>query len=164
MAKKSQSLQEEPNLKKRIMNRLSIAKVGDVITYHELSTLIGKNVQKEGYHICICARWSALEKYRILFSPIINVGLKRLSESEIARSGDYGADRLHGMAIKELKKLHLGVSNFQGLSFDDKVEFRTHETTFESCQKLTDKNTMSELEKNVRRLKGRKVTIVFTVK
>jgi hypothetical protein len=63
---------------------LSEADVGDTITYKELSRQLGVDVREKGRGYITRARAKLMREARIVFDPIPTVGLKRLSDAEIA--------------------------------------------------------------------------------
>lgn len=64
-----------------IENRLRSAAVGDVVTYEDLSTLLGRDVRQFCRSSITSARHT-LEGEAIFFDTIANEGLKRITESE----------------------------------------------------------------------------------
>ncbi len=66
-----------------IANRLELVETGEVVTYVELTKLIGKNVQGEGRSTLESARRFVLREHRRVFGVVLNEGLKRLSNDEI---------------------------------------------------------------------------------
>lgn len=55
--------------------------IGQVVTYAELSALIGRDVRKAGYGNLTTARAKALQENQMVFGTVQNVGLQRLDDS-----------------------------------------------------------------------------------
>lgn len=67
-----------------LYRRLIQASVGEVITYDELTALIGRNVRpkEKGYANLYTAKKRALNENQIVFGPVQGVGIKRLDDAE----------------------------------------------------------------------------------
>jgi hypothetical protein len=106
-----------------LYNRISSAKPGEIITYAELSEIIGKRVQAPGagYGYLRTAIKRALSNDGLVFSAVRNEGIKRLTDEENAQSTGSQAinkiRRLSGVAIKKVTSV-----DFAGLSNDAKTK------------------------------------------
>ena len=72
---------------KRLCLLLESSYVGQLVTYKELSTAIGKDVQTEGRSILNSARRIVQRELSYVFGTVANQGLKRLSDVEIVQTG-----------------------------------------------------------------------------
>ena len=72
----------------QVIARMKRAKEGEIIPYEELDVIIGMGTrpQHEGYGYQYTARNVLERDHKIVFEAIDNVGLKRLSAEEIAKS------------------------------------------------------------------------------
>lgn len=71
-----------------IMERLDTASIGDVVTYDELSGIIGRDVMT-CYHLTVTAR-RRLQATKKVFAAVPSVGFKRLDDSQkVAMGGSY---------------------------------------------------------------------------
>ena len=75
-----------------LLQRLLQAKVGEVITYRELNSAIDRDVQREANPFLQSAMRAALRQMMV-FSTIRGVGVKRLTDRELAGIGE--ATRQH---------------------------------------------------------------------
>jgi len=62
-------------------------KIGDILTYQQLSELISKDVQTEARAILVSARRITQRELGYVFGTIHGHGLKRLSDVEIVQTG-----------------------------------------------------------------------------
>jgi hypothetical protein len=96
---------------KWLIDRGRRLQVGEVVTYEELSKLIGIDVREEGRGALRSARNILLRDEQIVLDSVPNVGLKRSSDSEIVQSA--GAQR----GVQRLT----AVADFDRLSDADKL-------------------------------------------
>lgn len=100
---------------------LLAADVGTVIEYTVLSAAIGRNVQTDARHIMESARRRVLKSHRMVFEPVIDVGLKRLDDAGIVSLGPAYTGRIHNMARRGAQKL-TAVQHFDELPNELKLE------------------------------------------
>lgn len=112
----------EVSLATRLLyERLKELAVGEVASYKELSQICGRNVQEDGVGLLNSARNICLREHQIVFSPIINEGLKRLSDSEIVRGADADIGRIRRAAKKGMRKL--ACASYKNLEDAEKNSF-----------------------------------------
>jgi len=104
-----------------LVERLKQSAVGDVVTYAEMSTLVGRNVQGDGYSAMASARRICQREERMVFEVIRNEGLKRLNDSGIVATGGVNLKRLGRQARRGVKTLAC-VTDFDALPPDQQVE------------------------------------------
>ena len=68
---------EESPLRRQLMERLRRAAPAQIVTYSELSALIGEDVQRHARHLQDSARRGLLREH-LVFTAVTNQGLKRL--------------------------------------------------------------------------------------
>ena len=113
-----------------LAKKLSESNHGDFIPYSDLSVIIARNVQDEGYSALTTARRVVLRENGLIFSPVIDKGLHCMTEEEVAMSGEYGILKIKRIAHREKKKLHLGVKDFDKLSNEAKIKHNTAASVF----------------------------------
>jgi hypothetical protein len=98
-----------PSIDTRLIADYLMASEADLIPYDELSKLIGKNVQGDGYGYLLAARRIVLREKSFVYRPVKNLGLKRLTNLETAKLMDRfdHVRRTHKTAVKELKTVDL---------------------------------------------------------
>lgn len=89
------------------------AKVGDLITYDELSKAIGRNVRVFAMPSLRSARRGVFSSKQFVFGVETGVGLRRLNDSQIVDTTESDRARMRRAANRSIKKL--GVVNFAEL-------------------------------------------------
>lgn len=92
---------------------------GQVVRYGDLSRLIGRDVQRSGRHALVGAR-RVLQREAMEFEAVAGVGIKRLSDSEIARLATPVIKHIGRAARRGLRRLS-SVRDFASLPNEDKV-------------------------------------------
>lgn len=91
---------------KKLSSRLGLVKPGDLITYQEMSSLIGRDVQDGSNRIALLrARQRALEEHGVYFITEINVGLRRATNEETSKSAERDFKSIRRKAGKVKKRL-----------------------------------------------------------
>lgn len=94
-----------------IENRLRSTAVGDLVTYAELSKLLGRDVREFCTSNVHSAR-NTLVGESIFFDCISNEGYKRLDNNEAANAADHYRDRITSTANR-------GIRHLRHVPFDD---------------------------------------------
>ena len=84
---------------------LEEAKVGDTITYDEMSKAIGRDVREFARSALGTARQGVLREKKFVFGVEATVGFVRLNDSQIVSSSESDRRRLQRTAKKSLTKL-----------------------------------------------------------
>ena len=81
----------------------------ELITYEELSAVIGQNVQGKARCYLLSARKIALREKGMVFRPVRNIGIKRLNQIEVAKLEDrfHHVRRTHKQTIREMKTVDI---------------------------------------------------------
>ena len=106
-----------------VLKRITETTDGDFISYSELSSLIGGDIQNEKRHHLDSARKIAKDE-GIVFGVIINKGIKRLNDQEKVQEGYRGIEQVRRKAIKSAKTLAC-VENFDLLSTELQIKHNT---------------------------------------
>lgn len=106
-----------------VENRLRNTEPGDVVTYDELTTLLGRDVRAFGIGNVATAR-KTLVGESIFFDTIPNEGYKRLDTEEACSASKHYVRRVKSAARRGM--VHLQHVPFDGLSDDGK---KVHLTT-----------------------------------
>ncbi|MAT51520.1 MAG: hypothetical protein CMK32_10095 [Porticoccaceae bacterium] len=101
-----------------IESMLKAASVGQLITYDEISTAIGRDVRKHASSSLVTARRSLLLECGIVFGVERGVGLKRLDDEEIVDTTESDRVRILRASKRTLDKL--SVVKFDSLPEDYK--------------------------------------------
>jgi hypothetical protein len=112
----------EVSIDTQILERaLLLVGVGDVVTYAQLSGVISRDVQEEARHHLASARRRVLRGHRMVFEPVMNVGLKRLDDAGKIAAGRWHIKRSRNQAKFAQVKVS-AVDDFDALPNNLKVE------------------------------------------
>jgi hypothetical protein len=133
-----------------IERKLLEVEVGETITYAELSEHIGLNVQEpnaRGYLYSAMRR--LLNNDQIVFDCVRGVGVKRLSDEEIAKGiGSKYLKSLRAKTKKANKKL-TSIQDFENLSNEAKVSHNTALSFLGFFQHMTKNRNVRKIEDKV---------------
>jgi hypothetical protein len=130
-----------------LLSRLKAAKVGDVVTYAELSELVGRDVQKTSRYILEAARrWA--KKERVIFGVVTGQGLKRLDDIGKVRAGSGMMDKIRRTSRRAAQTL-ASVENFDSLPNDMKIQHNMSMSIFGVIQQATSRKTQDRIAEKV---------------
>lgn len=98
-------------------------KVGEVVTYQQLSQTIARNVTREAQAALHTARGIVQREDRMVFDAVRGVGLKRLNDEEIVDLSDKARDHIRRTSRRTAKKLTC--VDYDGMSRDKQVKHNT---------------------------------------
>jgi hypothetical protein len=137
-----------------VLKRLLLAMIGDVITYAELTQLIGRDIRNGAYGCLVTARRRALNDERFVFRAIPNIGLKRLNDSEIIDTHQPAIAHIRSTMRKSAKEL-VSVQNFDSLPNEKKIQHNTALSVFGVLQEFTRPKTIASIESKVSEAQAR---------
>ena len=130
-----------------ILARLKSAKPGDVISYNEMSELIGRNVQKEARYIMETARRHA-KKDRIYFGVVTNEGLQRLDDSGKVKAGSGMLGKIRRTSRRAAQTL-AAVENFSELPNELKIAHNTALSVYGIITQATSRRVQEKISARV---------------
>ena len=129
-----------------IYERLSTANPGDVVTYEELSQTIGiPSQQRPKAHLIVTARRKSQRDDGKVFAAITNVGLKCMTDSEIATSGEVDRKKIRSASKRGIKRISC-VKDFGALSNEDKIAHNTSMSMLGAIHQGVSYQSMKRLE------------------
>lgn len=132
----------------RIRDHLARVAVGEVVTYEMLANGVRADVQREGRHALRSAR-RMLEDEKIAFDVIVNVGLRRLTDKELASMGGGAFVRIRGVAARTIRKMECAAVD--KLSNDDRVRLHATVSHLGAIQQFSSSPTAARIEQKVRK-------------
>lgn len=102
-----------------LYDRLRNLQVGEMVSYAELSEIVGQDTQGEGRGALNSARRLALRDHDIVTDAVKNVGIKRLSGSEVVQSATATFSRVRRLAQRGARRL--AAARDEGLSTEEKA-------------------------------------------
>lgn len=106
-----------------LLQRLLKAKVGDVLTYKELNGVISRDVQRDA-NPCLQSAMRAALRQQMVFSTLRGIGVKRLTDRELAGIGEAARQHIARSARVAMKKM-THVQDFKALTNDEKIRHNT---------------------------------------
>jgi len=105
---------------KALADRLRHIQVGETIEYSKLDAELMLETRGDARHAMRSAR-KILLREGIRFDTVKGVGLKRMTDSEIAKSGSRSVRLVNAMAKREVAKMS-AVANFDALTNEEKIQ------------------------------------------
>jgi len=139
----------------RILRRLEASEIGETVTYQELGLLIGMDVRPNnpGYSKLTTARRALLREKGYVFGPVMNVGVKRLNDSEIVDDTQNGVRRVRRLATRQ--EMKLASINDEKLSDTDKVRSNCLRTLLAFTREAFSKKRVERIENKVKENQAR---------
>lgn len=130
-----------------VYERLLTTSVGEVVTYDELTKLIGRNTQNSGRPVIATARRKAMNEHRMVFAAVRNIGFKRLNDGEIVETAQHDVDKIRRTSRRAGRRLT--TVDFDALSNDKKIRHNTYLSMFGALASMTTGGTVKAIEKEV---------------
>ena len=130
-----------------IYDKLKTAAIGDLVTYSDMSAIVGRDVQKSAYANMHSAVRMCLRE-RILFEPIRGRGLKRLTDSEIVGTGISTMKKIRRSASKGALKL-ASVNKFDELTKEEQVKHNSYLSIIGALRHFSDSASVKKIESAV---------------
>lgn len=131
-----------------IYQRIERAEIGEVITYDEMSDLIGRNVRTKAAHNLASARRRAFNQRQMVFDAVHKVGIKRLNDVEIVTTTQQAIDKARRSARRAAKRI-TAVRDFDALPKELRVKHNTFMSALSAMAAITKAGPMAKLEKIV---------------
>lgn len=133
----------------RILRRLESSQVGETITYQELALLIGGSVHPgaAGYSKLTTAKRALLRERGYVFGAVMNIGIKRLDDSEIVDDTQNGVRRMRRMNTRQ--EMKLASIDDAKLPDSDKVRANCLRTLLAFTRETFSKKHMERIEMQV---------------
>lgn len=108
---------------KLAFERLQRCTPDEIVSYKELTELLGRDAQTAGYHNIAQARNMLLRGEGgtpMAFSAVVGVGVKRMADGDLANSGRHYAARIRRTSKRGMQTL-AAVSDFDALPNESKI-------------------------------------------
>lgn len=130
-----------------IRDRLQETKVGETVTYEELSKLIGRDVRNRAMGALGTARKHAMKNKNMVFVAVSNEGLKRMSDIEIVDSVDGDIRRVRRTVRRSSAKITR--VDFNGLPNDKKIDHNAKLSMLGALQQFAAPSSLKTLKSRV---------------
>lgn len=129
-----------------IIERLDKAAIGDVVSYSELSGIIGRDIST-AYHLTRTARKKLLASKKY-FEPVPGVGFKRCNDSEkVASGGTYITKSRR--ACKRGATITTSVDNYDTMSKDDQIRHNSQLSLMLTIRAMSTPSKLKAIESRV---------------
>lgn len=132
---------------KIIENVFAECKVGDVVTYDDLSKAIGRDVRKFASGAIQTAKKTMLKDHSMVFGTVRNVGFQRLQDEQIVDTFDNDRLRMQRIAKTSLGKL--STVKFDALNEDQKKRHVAASAQAGALAMFSQKSTSKKIESSV---------------
>lgn len=139
----------EASVESRLMaDRLSKAKMGETVTYAELSELIGQDVrmQRNKSRLNTALR-TVLNDHRYVFGVVVNEGYKRLADAELSKVGNASLRKMRREAHRAKKKL--GCVDLSKLTQTESVQWNLSATMVSFAEEVLAPRSFKAIENAV---------------
>lgn len=130
---------------RRLAERLNAVPIDTIISYAELSGVILRNVQKEGRSALDSARRQLQRESKMVFAPVKNVGLKRLTDSAVVLTSQSTMRHINRSAKRGVQRLSC-VQNFDGLTKEEMVRHNTSMSLLGVFYEITKAKSIRQIE------------------
>jgi len=131
----------------RVIERLGQCAPGEFVSYEELSSIAGGDIQKEKRFALDTGR-KRLERDRgLVFGTIKNEGVKRLEDEEIVQTSELGINRVRRQARRSARKLVC--VDFDNLSNEAKIRHNARMSIFGALVIVTSIKKQQAIEAGV---------------
>ena len=120
---------------------------GKLITYEELSRLVGRNVQHEAAGCLRTARAAVLRDHNIGVATIKSVGIKIETEAEKVQHGLRSVRKIQGEAKRGGR--HIAAADYEQLSMSDKAAHNAGLSMLGAIGALSTRKAVKKLESRV---------------
>ena len=139
----------EISVEARLMaERLARAAMGELVTYDELSDIIGQNVrlQRNKGRLNTALR-TVLNDHRMVFGVVVNEGYKRLADADMSKIGRQSARKIRREAQRAKKKM--ACVNLDKLTSEQKSEWNVAATIISMTEEVSAPRAVKAIESAV---------------
>lgn len=126
-----------------LAQRLERGVIGELISYRELSSLIGRSVQESARCCLMTARRRVLKRHSIVYGVVLDVGLKRLANKEIVDTG-HAALQHAGRHSRRSQRVLLA-ADYESLPRDSQVKRNAFLTSLKVQELLSTEKAVKRL-------------------
>ena len=124
---------------------LKQSQIGEVVTYADLSRLIGRDVQRKYRHLLTSACRRCLGDDMVV-ECVHGIGVKRLADTEIIGVGEHALPKIRRLANRVSRKLN-AIHDFDALPNAEKVKLNASRSLMGAFSYLTKAPQVARVEK-----------------
>ena len=130
---------------KQLVDRMTKTKPEELLTYEELSLLIGRNVQGVARGNLATARHICQKQYNIVFGVIPNVGIKHLNDIDTINTGQSSIDHIRRTARRAAHRI-VSLKDPDAVPNDIKIRQFTYLSVAGALVHMTQNKQVKKLE------------------
>jgi hypothetical protein len=132
----------------QLIDILRTVPAGETISYEALTATIDTDVRKEARHLLYSARRIVRREDALVFRPARGVGLRRLTDSEIATSGSAFLRHINRTSRRAVQTLGC-VQDFPRLKPDEQIKHNMAMSLFGVFHEITKTRGLKQIEATV---------------
>ena len=137
---------EQQSLERQLISRrLETMKVGEVITFEQLSELVSADVKTKRRHCLVSAMKTLQERSGIVFKSVHNIGYERIDDSKIIETATDSISKVRRCA--ERGSAVLACADYENLTESDKKVYSTNAAMLGFMEQFSTSKTMKQLSK-----------------
>ena len=133
---------------RHIYERLIKAKIGDVVNYQELSSIIGRDIQNGARSNLTSARRIAERDDHYVFDAVKGVGIRRLSDEEMCDLGESVIAHIKKTSRRCVKRM-VCVKDFSSLPKEAQTKHNTYVSVFSMLTEMAKPSNIKKIEHRV---------------
>ena len=122
--------------------------VGDVVTYAELTKLIGRDIQNKARGCLNTAKRMLQREKRFVFGTIMTVGVKRLDDVQIVGTSESTLKKIRGESKRGARRLAC-VHDYDGLPNGEKIKHNAAVSMLGALSQATKPGSIKRIESKV---------------
>lgn len=122
-------------------------RVGEVLTYQQLSEVIRKDIQTEGRQALTSARAITQRELGYVFGTIFRVGLKRLSDIEIVQTGQQTVVKIRNQSKRGAQRVATAAP--EKLPIESRIQQNTYLSLLAMVHATVQEKRLKKLEERV---------------
>lgn len=121
--------------------------IGEIVAYEKVTEIIGRDARSKGRPTLVSAEKIVQREHQIVFGTVRGVGIKRLSDDEIASLGIDGTRKIHRTARRTIKSL--GCADFSKMKNESKIRHNMAMSLLGVFYEITKSNGIKRIESAV---------------
>jgi hypothetical protein len=144
-----------------LIQRLRMVKVGDTLTYSDMSVVVSEKIS--GASGCLqTARRHLLKEENIVFDVVRGVGMTRLSDTDIVRASDKDVDGIRRKAKKSCRKLS-AIRDYAAMPRDQQLAHTARMSMLVAVSHMAKDTNLAKLEQKAAGVTSRELPIAETL-
>lgn len=136
-----------------LCNLMANTDIGQILSYEEMSKVIGRDVQTEARGALVSARRITQRELGYVFGTIYRLGLKRLSDVEIVQTGAQSVVKIHHASRRGADRIANAAP--EKLPIESRVQMNTYLSVLAMVHAVSTEKRLKRLEEKVAQAEAR---------